>query len=207
MNDARIGRVLAAALHESLTVRLPSRVEFYEHYLQTSRLRSASIGMAPFLAALSFLRQEGDIYHQIVDDAGRQAAAWLYEGASAWRRRAWRILPRAGRLRVALRLVRRLASLATPLTHCRVSVRRKQGRLHIEESPFCQVRTTVEAPLCGFYSAALTRFCELLEIETCVAHEACHAMGAPACEITVLPQRLSATSAAAATERGLGLGL
>lgn len=205
MNDARIGRVLAAALHESLTLRLPCRVEFYEHYLQTSRLRTASIGMAPFLAALSFLRQEGDVYYDIVTDAGQQAAAWALDGIGGWHRQTWKWLPRAARLRVALRLVRRLTAKATPLTSCRVRVRRKQGRLHLEASPFCQVRTPTDAPLCGFYAAALSHFVEMLDLDFVVQHELCRAMGDAVCEIAAVPQPIGETAPTA--EHGLRLGL
>ncbi|MGE3843595.1 MAG: V4R domain-containing protein [Vicinamibacterales bacterium] len=188
-----------------MTRRLPFRVEFYEHYLQTSRLRTASIGMAPFLAALSFLRQEGDVYYDIVTDAGQQAAAWALEGVGGWHRQAWKWLPRRARLRVALRLARRLAAEATPLTPCRVRVRRKQGRIHLEESPFCQVRTPAEAPLCGFYAAALSHFVEMLDLDVIVQHESCRAMGDAACEIAALPQPIGA--AAATREEGFRLEL
>jgi hypothetical protein len=187
MTEARIGRVTAAALHESLATHLPFRVEFYEHWLQPPRLRSGTVGMASFLAVLSFMRQEGEIYNSIVGDAGRLAAEWVFNEVSWITRLRWRWLPRTRRMRAALRLVRRLSAEATPATRCRVRWQRRKGRVIFEESPFCSVRAAVQAPLCGFYSAALLRFAELLDTSSAVETEACRATGAPHCSISLSP--------------------
>jgi hypothetical protein len=187
MSEARIGRLIAAALHESLAVHLPFRVEFYEHWLQPPRLRSGSVGLASFLAVLSFLRQEGAVYHAVVEDAGRHAAEWVFADVPAWTRLRWRWLPQSRRRRHALRLVHRLNADSSIGTRCRVSRGNHEGHLDIDESPFCQVRSSVDAPLCGFYAAALERFCLLLEAPAGVSRQACRGMGAGACTLSLVP--------------------
>jgi hypothetical protein len=185
MSEARLGRLVAAALHESLAMHLPFRVEFYEYWLQPPRLRAGTVGMASFLAVLSFLRQEGEIYSTIVRDAGRFAADWSLAATSPWTKARWRWLPRPLRLRAALRLARQLSAESSPATRGRIKWQRRAGRLQIEDSAFCSVRAPVPEPLCGFYAAALARFCESLGLEASVAHESCLAMGAPACAIAI----------------------
>jgi hypothetical protein len=58
MRDAGIGRVLVAALHQSIADILPDRLDFYENWLHAKGLREGTIGLAPLAAALSFLRTE-----------------------------------------------------------------------------------------------------------------------------------------------------
>jgi hypothetical protein len=185
MSEARIGRLVAAALHESLAAHLPFRVEFYEHWLQPPRLKSGSVGMASFLAVLSFLRQEGDVYTTVVEDAGRHAAQWVYADAPVLSRLRWRLLTRKRRLRTALRLARRLSEESMPGTQPRVRWSRKEGRLQLHDSPFCSVRANVRIPLCGFYSSAVAQLCTLLDIPAHVVHETCRGMGAECCSIAV----------------------
>jgi hypothetical protein len=203
MTEARIGRLVAAALHEALRAHLPFRVEFYEHWLQPPRLRSGSVGMASFLAVLSFLRQEGDVYHAIVADAGRYAADWSFGDVPLVTRLRWRWLSRTRRLRAALRLAHRVALESTPATRSRVGWRQRTGRLALAQSPFCNVRTPVPAPLCGFYASALARFCELLDLPAQVTCETCRGTGGASCSIVVatISGRHDETAAVPAAER------
>src|SRR4051812_13086765 len=134
MSEAKIGRLVAAALHEALAAHLPFRVEFYEHWLQPPRLRSGSVGLASFLAVLSFLRQEGDVYYAIVEDAGRHAADWTFRDAPALTRLRWRWISRPRRLRAALRLAHKVALESTPATRSRVGWGQRVGRLRLQNS-------------------------------------------------------------------------
>ena len=59
MIEAGIGRLLVASLHQAIADLLPTRLEFYEGWLNTAGLRDGRIGLAPLAAVLSFLRQEG----------------------------------------------------------------------------------------------------------------------------------------------------
>jgi hypothetical protein len=187
MSEARIGRFVAAALHESVAAHLPFRMEFYEHWLQPRRMQTGGLGVASFLAVLSFLRQEGEAYGTVVNDAGRHAADWVLDDLSPLGRLRWQWFPWFRRSRGVLRLAQRLAAESTPDTRCRIRWERGEGRLEVEGSPFCTVRTQAAAPLCGFYLAALTRFCERLGVASSVSHGKCRAMGAPHCTITLAP--------------------
>ena len=62
MSEAGIGRVLVASLHQAIADILPTRLSFYENWLNAEGLREGTIGLAPLYAVLSFLRQEGDAY-------------------------------------------------------------------------------------------------------------------------------------------------
>jgi hypothetical protein len=62
MTDGVVGRVLVASLHQGLVDLHPTRLEFYEGWLNPSGLRDGRIGLASLAAVLSFLRQEGGPY-------------------------------------------------------------------------------------------------------------------------------------------------
>ena len=76
MREAGIGRVLVASLHQGIADILPTRLTFYENWLNAEGLREGTIGLAPLYAVLSFLRQEGDAYQMITTRAGEYAAEW-----------------------------------------------------------------------------------------------------------------------------------
>src|SRR5262245_49458276 len=87
MSEARIGRVLVASLHQAIADLLPTRLEFYENWLNVAGLREGTIGLAPLTAVLSFLRTEGEAYNLITARAGEYAAAWTFDNVSAFERR------------------------------------------------------------------------------------------------------------------------
>ena len=62
MRESGVGRVLVASLHQAIGDILPTRLAFYENWLNAEGLRDGTIGLAPLYAVLSFLRQEGDAY-------------------------------------------------------------------------------------------------------------------------------------------------
>ena len=75
MREAGIGRVLVASLHQGIADILPTRLGFYENWLNVEGLREGTIGLAPLYAVLSFLRQEGEAYAMITTRAGEYAFA------------------------------------------------------------------------------------------------------------------------------------
>src|SRR5258707_15362122 len=87
MSETRIGRVLVASLHQAIADLLPTRLEFYENWLNVAGLREGTIGLAPLTAVLSFLRTEGDAYNLITARAGEYAASWTFENVSGLERR------------------------------------------------------------------------------------------------------------------------
>jgi hypothetical protein len=52
-DDARIGRVLVASLHQSIGDVLPDRLEFYENWLTVPGLREGTIVRDPSCSASS----------------------------------------------------------------------------------------------------------------------------------------------------------
>src|SRR5712671_7698579 len=108
MREAGIGRVLVASLHQGIADILPTRLGFYENWLNAEGLRDGTIGLAPLYAVLSFLRQEGAAYNIITTRAGEYAAEWTVESMSPLRRAAIKRAPEWLRGRLAFRLARRL---------------------------------------------------------------------------------------------------
>src|SRR5262249_38323427 len=108
MREAGIGRVLVASLHQGIADILPTRLGFYENWLRAEGLRDGTIGLAPFYAVLSFLRQEGDAYQIITTRAGEYAAEWIVQSMSPLQRSMIKIVPIWIRRRLLLRVAGRL---------------------------------------------------------------------------------------------------
>ena len=157
MREAGIGRVLVASLHQGIADILPNRLGFYENWLNTEGLRDGTIGVAPFYAVLSFLRQEGDAYHIITSRAGEYAAEWTVESMPPLVRATIRASPAWLRGRLLVRLARQLVRSSYPGSRAISRVRGGTARIDVRASIFCSVREPVRHPLCGFYAAAFTR--------------------------------------------------
>ena len=102
-DDARIGRVLVASLHQAIADVLPDRLEFYENWLTVPGLREGTIGLAPLSAVLSFLRLEGEAYNKTMARAGEYAADWTVSSMSTLEKRVISALPTVLRTRGAFR--------------------------------------------------------------------------------------------------------
>jgi hypothetical protein len=152
MTEARVGRLLAASLHQAISDVLPLRLEFYEVWLKSEGLRDGSIGLAPITAVLGFLRTE-DAYARVVERAGRLAAEWSIASMSPFERRAIGWLPRSLRARAALRVAAGVMRHVFSATRASSRIRRGAARLDVTASLFCSVRDVQTAPLCGFYAA------------------------------------------------------
>jgi predicted hydrocarbon binding protein len=203
MTEARIGRVVVAALHEALAHQVPLRLDFYESYLRPTGMRAGRIGVASFTAALSFLRREPGAYESVVRQAGALAAQWTYDEARGLGRAMWERLPDRVRERRALRLASRLVEGTLRDTHARIDGARDARHLLITGSPFCDLRQPSQVPMCGFYVAALERFLELLEVQSPVVVAECQAMGHAHCRYDVGPGGSATVEDAARAERML----
>src|SRR5947207_14465938 len=104
MIEAGIGRLLVASLHQGIADLLPSRLEFYESWLNPTGLREGRIGLAPLAAVLSFLRQEGEPYHLVAARAGEYTAEWTVAELAPLERTNIRSAPVSIRPRLAIRL-------------------------------------------------------------------------------------------------------
>jgi hypothetical protein len=198
MNEPRIGRVLVASLHQAIADVLPTRLEFYENWLNAPGLREGTIGLAPLSAVLSFLRLEGEAYNQITERAGEYAADWTVSSMSAFERRVISALPAPLRIRGALRAASSLIRSTYPGSRAIVRLRRGTASIDLRGSLFCEVRETTDAPLCGFYAAAIARVLHHFSLRADAhVHECRAATRGRGCRLKVDVQRAGASAAAA----------
>jgi hypothetical protein len=185
MSEARIGRVLVASLHQGIADILPSRLEFYENWLNSAGLRHGTIGLAPFTAVLSFLRREGDVYELVTNRAGEYSAIWTVTSMPRLERMLVRRLPLRLRTRAALRVAAETIGDSYPGSRAIVRMRRGAGLVEIRGSLFCEVREAPSGPLCGFYSAVVVKTLELFRIRAVASISRCRAMEGRGCIISL----------------------
>src|SRR5262252_5072838 len=148
MREAGIGRVLVASLHQGIADILPSRLGFYENWLNAEGLREGTIGLAPLYAVLSFLRQEGDAYKLITTRAGAYAADWTVQSMPPLQHALLKRAPLWLRRRLLLRLARRLVHNSYRGSRAIWKLRGVTARVELRASVFCTVREKVPDPLC-----------------------------------------------------------
>jgi bacteriochlorophyll 4-vinyl reductase len=189
MNDAGVGRLLVASLHQGIADLLPTRLEFYEEWLNPQGLREGRIGLAPLAAVLSFLRQEGEAYRLVAARAGEYSAEWMFAELPSFERKLVSGMPDAVRLRLVTRIARRLVRQTYGGSRAIVRWRKGRGSVDLRGSIFCEVRDSVEEPLCEFYAAAIRRLMRLFNIQVEVGTERCRATGAGQCLMSVSIQQ------------------
>jgi hypothetical protein len=189
MIEGGIGRLLVASLHQGIADLLPTRLEFYEAWLNPTGLRDGRIGLAPLAAVLSFLRQEGEPYHLIASRAGEYTAEWTVADLPAAQRAIIRAAPDRLRTWLAVRIARQMVRNTYRGSRALVRWRRGAGHVDIRGSIFCEVREHVPDPLCEFYAAAIRRLMYLFNVPVEVGIEQCRATGAGQClmRVTVRP--------------------
>jgi bacteriochlorophyll 4-vinyl reductase len=185
MREAGIGRVLVASLHQGIADILPTRLTFYENWLNAEGLREGTIGLAPLYAVLSFLRQEGEAYRLITTRAGEYAAEWTVQSMTPAQRTFLRALPVWLRSRLLLRLARRLVHECYTGSRAFARMRRGAANIDLRASVFCSVREPTPHALCGFYAAAFTRLLALFDIGARTEVVACRGTGEPTCILRV----------------------
>src|SRR6266404_800678 len=126
MIEAGIGRLLVASLHQGIADLLPTRLEFYEAWLNPVGLRDGRIGLAPLAAVLSFLRQEGEPYRLTVGRAGEYTAEWTVADMSGYKRAIIRAAPPRLRVHFVMRVARRM--IRTTYKGSRAIVKWKKGK-------------------------------------------------------------------------------
>lgn len=189
MNDSGVGRLLVASLHQGIADLLPSRLEFYESWLNPSGLREGRIGLAPLAAVLSFLRQEGEAYRMVAARAGEYSAEWTVAGLPALERTVVRAMPDALRVRLVSRIVRRMVRQTYGGSRALVRWRQGHGSIDIRGSIFCEVREATDQPLCEFYASAVRRLMHLFNIQVDIGTDRCRATGAGQCLMSVHVRR------------------
>ena len=185
MNEAGIGRVLVASLHQGIADILPTRLNFYENWLNAEGLREGTIGLAPLYAVLSFLRQEGQAYDMITTRAGEYAAEWTVQSMSPFQRSMLKASPSWLRSRLLLRESRRLVRETYQGSRALSRLRRGTANVDVRASIFCTVREPVAHPLCGFYAAAFTKLMTMLDLGAEAQVVACRGTGGSTCVLQV----------------------
>jgi bacteriochlorophyll 4-vinyl reductase len=185
MNDAGVGRLLVASLHQGIADVLPTRLDFYESWLNPAGLRDGRIGLAPMAAVLSFLRQEGAPYRDIAGRAGTYTAEWMVNAMSPLERRLVVALPRTLKHRYIMRLASRLVRQTYGGSRAIVRWRKGQSAVDLRGSLFCQVREPASQPLCEFYVAAIRRLLQLFDVGAEVSTDGCRGTGAARCLLSV----------------------
>jgi predicted hydrocarbon binding protein len=186
MTESGVGRLLVASLHQGIADLLPTRLEFYESWLNPSGLRDGRIGLAPLAAVLSFLRLEGEPYRLIAGRAGEYTAEWTVADLSAFRRAVIRAAPPGLRVHLVMRLARKMIRTTYKGSRAIVRWRKGMGAIDIRGSIFCEVRDRTEQPLCEFYASAIRRLMYLFDLDVEVGTEQCRATGAGQCLMSVL---------------------
>jgi bacteriochlorophyll 4-vinyl reductase len=185
MREAGIGRVLVASLHQGIADILPTRLGFYENWLNAEGLREGTIGLAPLFAVLSFLRQEGDAYAIITTRAGEYAAEWTVQSMPPVQRAMIKAAPVWLRTRMLLRIARQLVRSSYQGSRAIARFRGGTASIDVRASVFCSVRERVPHPLCGFYAAAFTRLLALFDIGAHTEVVACRGTGEATCVLKV----------------------
>src|SRR5918999_2446957 len=186
MIDARIGRLLIASLHQGILENIPTRVEYYEHWLSPTGLREGRMGVAALNAALSFLRREGEpTYHRIMTRAGQAAAEWTFVELSPTRRRMSSLRPTPWRTRAAFRVARAMVRRTYAETRLKTRLSGTSGSLRLRNSIFCSTREVSSGALCVYYAAAVERLLALHQIDAEVSISECRSGGRPHCVLAV----------------------
>jgi predicted hydrocarbon binding protein len=185
VTGADIGRVLVASLHQAIADELPTRVDFYDHWLNGDKLRDGGMGLAPMSAVLGFLRAEGDAYARVMRRAGEYTADWTIEALPSFQRQTLSALPRWWRVRRVLRLgVRTIRDGYAP-TVVNVRVDKTEARVELKDSLFCRVRERHAAPLCEYYAALIAELLTRFDLPCRSSIESCAGTRDAACGIRV----------------------
>ena len=197
MIEAGIGRLLVAGLHQAIADLLPTRLEFYEAWVNPAGLRIGRIGLGPLTAVLSFLRQEGEPYRFVTARAGEYVAEWTAADLSVFTRAVIRAAPPALRARLVLRVARSMIRHTYRSSRASVRWRKGRGAVTIRGSIFCGVRERVDHPLCECYVSAIRRLMRLFGLDAEVKAEQCRATGSGQCLLVVRARPADATADAA----------
>lgn len=184
MNDG-VGRLLVASLHQGIADLLPSRLEFYEAWLNPAGLREGKIGIAPLAAVLSFLRQEGEPYRLIAARAGEYSAEWTVASLPPMQRTVLRAAPQTLRLRLVMRVARKMVRNTYGSSRAVVRWRKDRAAVDIRGSIFCEVRERAAQPLCEFYASAIRRLMYLFNLDVDVETDQCRASGGGQCLVSI----------------------
>jgi len=196
MHEAGVGRLLVASLHQGIADLLPSRLEFYEWWLNPAGLRDGRIGLAQMAGVLSFLRLEGKLYPLVVARAGEYTAEWSVASIGNLHRSIVNAAPPGIRARLVMRMARGM--IRGTYGGSRVIVRwKKRGvEIDIRGSIFCAVREPVDEPLCTYYASAIERLMHLFKLHADLQTERCRGTGGGQCVMSLIVRPRGAAAGA-----------
>jgi len=186
-NDATVGRLLLASFHQAIGEVLPARLEFYERWLDSSEHGAETLGVASFMAMLSFLQQEGHAADIVTSRAGQYAAVRTFGTLPAVKRSYFHVLPRRLRARKVVRLAAGMLPALYPESRIDTTSRGGTVFINIDGSPFCAARGADDEPSCSFYASAVLTFLRLFHLRAAVRVSRCRASGSKSCLLMVLP--------------------
>jgi hypothetical protein len=185
VTGTEIGRVLVASMHQAIADELPTRVDFYDHWLGGQRMRDGSVGLAPMTAVLGFLRAEGEPYHAVMKRAGIYAADWTVDSLGAMERRFIHSQPRWWRLRSVMRLTARTIRAGYQPVKTKVRVKKNQAWFEVRQSLFCRVRAPQGAALCDYHAALIVQMMSRFDLPSTVTIEQCAGTQDSHCSVAV----------------------
>lgn len=177
--DVRVGGLVIVALQQAIAEQLPTRAEFYDHWLSGASGRDGTHALAPMTAVFGFLRTEGAGYERVMSEAGRLAGAWTWEARTPLVRRWTCALPRWWRMRAMARQARRAIAGSCTTTQARVNASKGRVVLQVEGSVFCGGRDVPAVPLCLFYAAMTKRLFEAAGLGLLGTMDECRARRRP----------------------------
>jgi hypothetical protein len=192
MHEVGVGRLLVASLHQGIADLLPTRLEFYESWLNPAGLRDGKIGLAPMNAVLSFLRLEGDAYRLVVERAGSYTAEWSAAEVGGVHRRILGLAPPPLRARLVMRIARDMIRGTYSGSRLLVRWHKGRGEIDIRGSIFCAVRAPVAEPLCVFYAVAIERLMHEFALDAQVQTDRCRGTGGAGCVMGMVVRPIGA---------------
>ena len=194
MSNGKIGRLVVASLHQAIGECLPTRLEFYEYWLDTRKLGNEAIGRTQLATTFSFLRHENGQYAKVLALAGRYTADWTVESWSGLRQASLRGLPSFVRRWIVLRMAARALRRLGTSRKVRLSGQNNLVMAALYDSIFCDPRVSVSMPLCGFFESALTRFLEHFDLFVDTEMTQCRSVYGERCIVMIRTRQKSASS-------------
>ena len=159
MSRLGVGRMLVASLHQGISDLMPTRLEFYENWLNPIGMRDGRIGLAPLAAVLSFLRQEGEPYTLVTQRAGQYAAQWTFDNLTPIERSIIRALPVMMRARVAMHLARTVVHRTLQRQSCVREASPRPRDVHACAAPFSAPCVSRSTGPCACFTPPRSRIC------------------------------------------------
>lgn len=181
-----VGQPLPASLHQAIAELLPTRREFYEGWLNSSKLSRGTIGIGAVTAVQSFLRQEGASFPVVMARAGEYAGSWIVDEMPAVERGLVTALPLLVRKRMALRLAKRMLRRLHSSTQVHIRWEAGSALIRLCGSPLCGVDRRNGHPPCAFFASAVEAFLRGLGVSAEASVRRCRSSGSDSCLLAVV---------------------